>query len=136
METFFIYGSLKRGFPNHDRFDFDKKSRFLGEATLNGARMYDLGPFPCVVLTNDPKDAVHGEIYEVTDDECASMIRRMERGAGYVETKVEANGREAATFVYDGVQEAPAIPDGTWNGPRTLSAWITQNCKFGGTPGR
>jgi gamma-glutamylcyclotransferase (GGCT)/AIG2-like uncharacterized protein YtfP len=66
-----VYGSLKRGEPNHHWLD---GSRFLGRRRLLGARLHDLGPYPMAVPaapepepdgTQDPAEPalIHGELY-------------------------------------------------------------------------
>ena len=65
----FVYGSLKRGYPNH---------RLLGEALFLGPHvtkdcytMTDLGYYPAVSLHGTT--SIHGEVYEVTTDELATL---------------------------------------------------------------
>ena len=55
----FVYGTLKRGQPNHGRL---QGARWLGEATLQGAALYDLGPFPMAIAG---EGWVVGELYAV-----------------------------------------------------------------------
>ena len=78
MTNIFIYGSIRKGNYNHSRFGFDKKTKFLGEDLLKGALIYNLGSYPCIVLTNNEKDVVYGELYEYLDEDCEKMIKRME----------------------------------------------------------
>lgn len=53
----FVYGTLKRGQPNHARLE---GARWLGEAWLEGACLYDLGPFPMAIAA---AGRVGGELY-------------------------------------------------------------------------
>ncbi|MCP9905430.1 gamma-glutamylcyclotransferase [Cyanobium sp. BA5m-10] len=46
MTTVFIYGSLKRGQPNHHRL---ASATSLGEGQFEGVQLFDLGPFPMTV---------------------------------------------------------------------------------------
>jgi len=55
----FVYGTLKRGQPNHGQL---QGARWLGEATLQGAALYDLGPFPMAIAG---EGWVGGELYAV-----------------------------------------------------------------------
>ncbi len=70
-ELVFVYGSLKRGEPNHRWLD---GSRFLGRRRLVGARLHDLGPYPMAVPAAPGKEPdepqapsepalIHGELY-------------------------------------------------------------------------
>jgi len=130
METFFIYGTLKKGFPNHERLGLDKTAKFLGPAELAGAKMYDLGLFPAIVMTGEPKDVVQGELYNIEDEECINRIRRMERAAGYDEVEVDIGGTKAKAFVFDHVpQKASHVEDGKWIQASITSRWIRMICK-------
>lgn len=53
----FVYGTLKWGQPNHARL---RGARLLGQATLAGACLFDLGPFPMAVAG---EGCVQGELY-------------------------------------------------------------------------
>lgn len=62
----FLYGTLKRGQRGNHLLNDQK---FLGEArTLPQFRLFDSGQYPCLV--NDPKAgvAVHGEVWDVSDE--------------------------------------------------------------------
>jgi gamma-glutamylcyclotransferase (GGCT)/AIG2-like uncharacterized protein YtfP len=55
----FVYGTLKRGQPNHGRL---QGARCLGLASLQGACLFDLGPFPMAIAG---EGRVAGELYAV-----------------------------------------------------------------------
>lgn len=114
MSKVFIYGSLKKGFFNHARFDFDKKTKFLGNAILKGAKMYDLGSYPCIVLTSNKTDVVHGELYEYLDSECEEKIKNMELGAGYTEVEVDISGEKYKTFIFEKDPNKQIVENGNW----------------------
>jgi len=116
MSLVFIYGSIRKGNFNHTRYGFDKNTKFLSNAKLNGAKMYSLGSYPCIVLTNNPDDIVYGEIYEYLDEETETKIRQMEIGAGYVEKEICIKGEKMKTFVYENPkQSAKLVKSGDWN---------------------
>lgn len=72
----FVYGSLKKGFYNHSLIEpFEK----IADGTING-KMYSLGAFPAIVLTNDPNELIHGEVYDVNT---VSGLRRLDCLEGY-----------------------------------------------------
>lgn len=111
----FVYGTLKMGFYNHNRFGFDQKSFYWGEAVLKGALMYDLGSYPCIVLTGKENDLVHGELYEIFDSSCDNNIHNMEVGAGYRKELVDINGISTAVYVYNEIHSgARLIEKGLW----------------------
>jgi gamma-glutamylcyclotransferase (GGCT)/AIG2-like uncharacterized protein YtfP len=112
--TLFVYGILKRGFQGHDRLGMDK-ARFVGEATVRCAQLYDLGKYPCMILTDDPNDVVHGELYEV-DDELFEEIKEFERSSGYEDGEVEVgdHGKTATAFIFEDEPDAPLVKGGNW----------------------
>lgn len=64
----FVYGTLRRGEPNHGWFLED--SEFLGKARTAG-RLVNLGAFPG--LLEDPTTEVEGEVYRVTATTLAGL---------------------------------------------------------------
>ncbi|MGM9319305.1 gamma-glutamylcyclotransferase [Deinococcus aquaticus] len=66
-KNFFTYGSMKPGFL---RAGIVEGSLPVGHrpAFLAGYRLYDSGmDYPCLVRSDDPRDLVHGVVYEFTD---------------------------------------------------------------------
>ena len=75
MPLLFVYGSLKRGFPNEH---VNTGRRMAGRyRTHERYAMYLLGPgeVPCLVAPPGAGHQVIGELYEVNDDD----LRRMDR---------------------------------------------------------
>ena len=61
----FVYGTLKKGFRNHDRFCGNAIS--IEPAMVNG-KLYDTGwGFPAMQLSDNPDDIVHGEIITIPE---------------------------------------------------------------------
>jgi len=118
----FVYGSLKRGYPNH-RYLEGNNSEFLGESTLVGHRLYHVSFFPGLVESEDPREIVHGETYDVSQV-TLSVLDQLE-GEGYLYK------RQLITVLLDNVPvEAyaylwlPRIPEdiekvenNNWTGP-------------------
>ena len=116
----FVYGSLKRGQPNHNQMD---GCAWLGEAELSGLALYDLGPFPMAVPAG-PEASLQGEIYRVD----AAQLARLDRFEGvprlYERQRWQlSDGR--AVWVYVGrarqVRHVRRITSGCWQG-RGLAA--------------
>ncbi len=59
MTNVFVYGTLKKGFSLHN---FLSESVLICEDSITGT-MYDLGPYPSIILEGGK---VHGEVYEIT----------------------------------------------------------------------
>lgn len=113
----FVYGSLKRDMANHGQLD---GARWLGEAQLQGLALYDLGPFPMAVISNDDAAVLQGEIHAVTAphlqalDRFEGVPRLYERQAWRLE-----DGRRVWVYVgrAEQVRHVNRIASGRWNGP-------------------
>jgi gamma-glutamylaminecyclotransferase len=66
----FVYGTLKRGFPNHYFLD---EASYEGKARLPGFQMYSCGGFPCIVKADDY--VVEGEVYYIDPDRFQIWMR-------------------------------------------------------------
>ena len=79
--SLFVYGSLKRAFPNHNILD---GAIYLGKArTVKKFAMFkaDTGSFPRLVKSNSSKTQhIHGEIYEIHS---AILLEKIDRFEGY-----------------------------------------------------
>lgn len=71
----FVYGTLKRDQGNHGVLSRNK-GVFLGEATLPGYTLLDLGPFPGAVPNQT--EEVRGEVFEVSDDVLSGPLDGLE----------------------------------------------------------
>lgn len=69
MVKVFVYGTLKQGHGNHAVYLNNQQSEFLGNASIEGYDLFDLGPFPAIVPQLNPSsNRVFGELYEVTSE--------------------------------------------------------------------
>lgn len=140
----FVYGTLKRGQSNHGRL---QGARWLGKATLEGAVLYDLGPFPMAIAGDG---WVAGELYAVAwadlpqldaFEGCPRLYQRRWLPL--------ADGRQAWAYLGQPhhVRHVKRLPGGHWppsepageaflltNGPRQgwvpSSAWAAALCWF------
>lgn len=124
----FIYGSLRRGEYNHERFR-GFGTYYRGTGNVHGALLKSLGSYPAVVPSPDLSDIVKGEIYDLPED-LHKVILKMENGAGYiyfpVQVHVEANAEEqpektvpidASLYMFRTpalIERIPAIKGGDW----------------------
>lgn len=64
----FVYGTLmswaKGALGLNQRKRLSSEARSLGPAVLRG-RLYDLGQYPGVIISNATEDVVHGEVFEL-----------------------------------------------------------------------
>lgn len=117
----FVYGTLKKGFNNHERFLSNAED--LGPATIEGL-MFHLNHFPAISLA-EKFSVIHGEVY-LTDWEHVLAMDRLE-GVGYnfyerIETLVEPHGVVWA-YVFSrkrAEQEKWVVPSANWTGPDTV----------------
>lgn len=111
----FVYGTLmKKGSASHYMRDAD----FLGEASLPGYAMYDLGWYPGILPAKD--STVHGEVYLVSGEMLQSMDHYEGEGFLYIRQSVPVVGadgyEEAQAYVYlRPVDEAQRIHSGRWD---------------------
>ena len=108
----FVYGTLKRGEPNHFRM---ADQELLSEAiTAPRYRVIDLGPHPGLVRDAAKGLAVQGEVFAVTD-RCLAELDEFEGDAGaFVRELIEVSGYEQVWAYY---LNAP-VPDGAKSGDR------------------
>lgn len=97
----FVYGSLKRGFPNH---------RVMGDANLEGGAflfgnygLMDLGAFPGAIKTRGPEQAIQGELYRLNEGDLGRLDRLESNGSFYQREEkdvVMGNGAVRRAIVY------------------------------------
>ena len=120
MRRIFVVGSLRRGEYNHRRFE-GFADGFAGTATAAGFVLKDLGEFPAMVPSTDPRDLVVGELYDVSDD-LAHALDRFEANDGYFPrplTVVDQLGVAITAEAYciekpDSVAHHATVPGGDW----------------------
>ena len=117
----FVYGSLKRGQPANRQLE---GSTCCGAAQLQGLALYDLGPFPMAIASDDPQAVLHGELYRVD----AAQLARLDRFEGAPrlyerQRRTLADGR--SVWVYVGrphqVRHVQRLPSGLWRGRAALA---------------
>ena len=113
----FVYGTLKRGFPNH-RVMQHAKAEFIGEATLAGFTMLDLGPFPALIQREGKTpygELIRGEVYEVAD---IGPLDRLEGYPSFYNRKNVVTEQGDLCWVYfQDVKQLTGrsvVTDGTW----------------------
>lgn len=85
MTTLFVYGTLKRGYRNHQLLE---KSSYMGKGTISGYDLYDLGSFPAIIRGTGE---VYGELYEI-DTETMKKVDWLEsEGSLYIKMPVNVS---------------------------------------------
>lgn len=119
MTNVFVYGTLKRGQRNHERFIGG--AAYLGEAqTEPDYRLWCNGAYPVLCpATDGPGDSIRGEVYALTDDQLLRLDRLEAGYARKVLSLKTPDGRRMAAYAY--LQEQPSRfcrPAGDrWDGP-------------------
>ena len=112
-DRLFVYGTLMRGYVHPMAKLLSANADFLGEAHCRG-RLYMVKHYPGLVLSDEPSDTVHGELYRLRDVE--AMLREFDMyeacGEGFPEpteylrkmraiTHDDGTASEAWTYVYN-----------------------------------
>lgn len=80
-QLLFVYGTL-RGDPSHDMFHIlAENATFLGEGRVRG-RLFSLGAYPGMVLSEREEDIVKGELYQVTPERWRKVIGELDSYEG------------------------------------------------------
>lgn len=90
------YGSLKRGFHNHNRCG---EQIYVGDMAVTGVMTLVARSYPILVL-HDEGDTHDVEVFKV-DDITFQQINNMELGAGYHAINIATPYGEAVMWVYD-----------------------------------
>ena len=110
-ELLFVYGSLKKGFDNHNLLT--KYAKRIGKAiTIGKFGMFEdsFGNYPYLVPV--PKMRIHGELYLIERKELLDKLDQFEGAPEYYERKkilVKSHRGTHRAFVY--IQPHTAIPE-------------------------
>ena len=112
-DRLFVYGTLMRGYVHPMAKLLSANAEFLGEASCRG-RLYMVKHYPGLVLSNEPAEIVHGELYRLREAEV--MLREFDMyeacGEGFPEPTqyvrqmcsvmlADGSESEAWTYVYN-----------------------------------
>ena len=110
-ELLFVYGSLKKGFDNHNLLS--RYAKRLGKAlTVKKFGMFEdsFGNYPYLVPI--PHTRIHGELYQITRKELMDKIDKFEGSPEYYERKkieVKSHHGVQRAFVY--IQTHTKVPE-------------------------
>lgn len=105
----FVYGTLSKagGHPIHLRVV--KRTRFIGDASMQG-RLFRMESYPGAVDSDDPADAVRGELYEVLEP--GPLFEELDDYEG-------CGPKDEKPTLYVRVKRRVRLGDG-----RTFEAWV------------
>jgi gamma-glutamylcyclotransferase (GGCT)/AIG2-like uncharacterized protein YtfP len=114
-----LYGSLRNGLYNYQRFDLQNRSEFLGMTKVKGYALYSLGPYPGIYPSES--SFVVAEVRRFSGKqqlEVAKSIDYMELFGGYhrdsVDLEIENKKIRGFIYVYDEKPETGKIEHGDW----------------------
>jgi gamma-glutamylcyclotransferase (GGCT)/AIG2-like uncharacterized protein YtfP len=77
----FVYGTLRSDAGVREAELLTKNARGLGKGTVH-ARMYDLGEYPGIELSDDERDVVVGELYELPAESAGRVLESLDAYEG------------------------------------------------------
>jgi gamma-glutamylcyclotransferase (GGCT)/AIG2-like uncharacterized protein YtfP len=84
-DQLFVYGTLRKA-ANHLMYSvIDRYSTFVGEASIIG-ELYDLGPYPGVLVPDQCQDRVIGELYRLNESDAIQALRELDQYEGCAES--------------------------------------------------
>ena len=122
-DRLFVYGTLMRGFDHPMAQLLSRAADFVGEARCRG-RLYLVKHYPGLVLSDDPAEAVFGEIYRLRQaDELVREFDMYEAcGEGFPEP-TEYVRRMLKVTVSDGGAGELRVFEPQALEPQVLEAW-------------
>jgi gamma-glutamylcyclotransferase (GGCT)/AIG2-like uncharacterized protein YtfP len=100
MKTIFVYGTLQKDQGNYTSFEMDKKSKYLGRATLYGWKRIS---FISLEKVKRQDEYVCGDVFEI-NDELEQDIYEFEHSFGYhrelVKPQLIENAKQIECIVY------------------------------------
>lgn len=94
-----FYGTLRLNQPNYKRLLSPQTAKFLGQASLSGYTMFNLGAYPIIVeLSDTTYSPIKVDLFEITDEYSQRYIHLMELGAGYQEKTTVIDGEEYIVY--------------------------------------
>lgn len=122
-DLFAVYGTLKKGFGNHQGLNLPERAEFVQDDTLTGGALYTVG-FPCLVeVTEETVPPVVVEVYRIKEPGLASSLDRLEGyrpqdpvNSMYTREKVTLDsGMEVDIYIWnEDVDRLPLIADSNY----------------------
>jgi gamma-glutamylaminecyclotransferase len=114
----FVYGSLKKGYWNHNLID---RAKLVGFASLDGSHVLLDHGFPVCVPMSSGRAVVTGEVYEVNLTQLQTLDRL--EGEGHMYHRVKAkityeDGTKGEVWIYMGDAKR-------WRGAPIGVQWIS-----------
>ncbi|MCE0494040.1 gamma-glutamylcyclotransferase family protein [Vibrio salinus] len=112
LHLVFVYGSLRKGEPNHVYLD---SCQFIGDfSTQPQFAMYDLGTYPAIV---EGHFSVRGEVYQLDDDQLHRLDELEGVPVEYRRETIATPFGDAWIYIYQDVASADLsqlVSSGDW----------------------
>lgn len=113
MKLIAVYGTLRKGGYNYDRFiRYGHNFEYIETTNLNNFDIYDLGYYPCACRSKDNGSIVI-DLFRVSD-ETFNSLNQMELGAGYTVHEVDTQHGKATIWIYTRVPTDGFIQGGDY----------------------
>jgi gamma-glutamylcyclotransferase (GGCT)/AIG2-like uncharacterized protein YtfP len=111
----FVYGTLRHGHPNGQRFGLTADRLVEQGAQLHGFRLYDVSWFPGIQPTDDLSSVVVGDVFDVPDELWGALDRYEGAPSLYRRETVTVGNIEAEVYIYNGsINDDQLITSGEW----------------------
>lgn len=112
-----MYGTLRRGSNNRFALLLSERALFLGAGRVPG-RLYDFGPYPGAVPSDQPDEWLHGEIHRLEDSRVLPSLDEYEGSEferAVASVQIEGTGTiDCWIYWYVGDSAGPLIESGDW----------------------
>ncbi|MBX2898398.1 MAG: gamma-glutamylcyclotransferase [Cyclobacteriaceae bacterium] len=107
-----FYGSLRRGMELYKKFEPHLQYKF--SMWLSGYEMYSLGPYPCIVHSQNYSSKILVEVMEVCHAETEKEIHEIEIDAGYFLTHLQLQNQQVGIYLFNESKNYPPVLSGDW----------------------
>jgi gamma-glutamylcyclotransferase (GGCT)/AIG2-like uncharacterized protein YtfP len=116
VDHLFVYGTLRRGSNNKFARMLASRTPVVGSARLQG-RLYDFGPYPGAIATDQPDQWIYGEVYRLEDSQLLASLdeyegSEFERASAPV--RMEDGTIDCWIYWYVGHATGSLIASGDW----------------------
>jgi gamma-glutamylcyclotransferase (GGCT)/AIG2-like uncharacterized protein YtfP len=119
VERLFVYGTLRRGSNNKFARMLAGQAQLVGSARLPGL-LYDFGRYPGAVVSDQPDQWVHGEVYCFEDARLLASLDEYE-GSEFERAMAPAQGENGVIdcwiYWYVGPAAGRLVTSGDWLNP-------------------
>ncbi|SHN27418.1 Uncharacterized conserved protein YtfP, gamma-glutamylcyclotransferase (GGCT)/AIG2-like family [Cyclobacterium lianum] len=98
----FVYGTLRKGFRHPMGALLEQEANYLGSGVISGL-LFDLGPYPVAVSSEDQANQVFGDVYQFTENSNLISILDDYEGVGeLLETGVTFSRKQVPVNLVQG----------------------------------